>query len=78
MVLERLLGAIPGSQGTKVFVGTALCMGFCGVTFFGAKSQKDGHRLMDSSRPEDVQKGMDKAEEARLSRLISGSGVTKK
>ena len=68
-MVEKLLRHIPGGQGTKVVVGTALIMGFLGATFFGGKSKKAGHGAFDVDKPQQVQEGQDKAETARLQRF---------
>ena len=69
MVLNRLVNAIPGSQGTKVFVGTMGAFAFCAVTFFGGKATKSGHGAFDSDRPQAVQTAMDAAEKERLKKV---------
>ena len=69
MVLNRLVNAIPGSQGTKVFVGTTVALGLCALSFFGGKAKKSGHGAFDSDRPQAVQLSMDEAEKNRLKKI---------
>ena len=69
MVLNRLVNAIPGSQGTKVFVGTTVALGLCALSFFGGKAKKSGHGAFDSDRPQAVQLSMDEAEKIRFKKV---------
>ena len=73
-MLEGLINRIPGPTGVKVAVGTSAIMLFLGATFFGGKSGKagSGSNAFDVSKPESVQRGMDVAEQARLSRMLGG------
>jgi len=73
--LEALILRIPGPTSVKVAVGTAGIMLFLGATFFGGKSGKagSGSNAFDVNKPEAVQRNMDAAEEARLSRMLSKS-----
>ena len=70
--LEGLLNRIPGSRNTREFLGTAGIMGFLALTFFGGKTSKSGHNLMDVGKPESGQTLQESAEEARLSRFARG------
>lgn len=61
MVFYRMINALPGSQGFKVFVGTSSIMGFAGLTFFGAQRKSAGHNAFDVDKPEVVSKSMEDA-----------------
>jgi hypothetical protein len=49
-MIHRLLNNIPGSEGTKVFVGFVGIMSFCGFTFFGGKKKRSGEGAFDTER----------------------------
>ncbi|KAF1322195.1 hypothetical protein FI667_g11409, partial [Globisporangium splendens] len=51
-MLDKLLNKLPLSQGGKVFVGTALCLGICAIPL--TKKTKAGHDLFSSEKPQEV------------------------
>ena len=71
MGLEALMMKIPGPMSVKVAVGTTGIMLLLAGTFFGGKSGKAGENAFDVSKPENVQRNQDVAEEARLARFAS-------
>jgi len=72
-MLESLINRIPGPTSVKVAVGTGAIMLVLGATFFGGKSGKAGQNAFDVSKPESVQRDMDVAEQARLSRMLGAN-----
>ncbi len=78
-IIERGLRKfnLPGGQNTKVFVGTALILGFLGATFFGGKSKKAGHGAFDVDKPQSVQDGLDRSENNRMNRFVQNQGKDK-
>ena len=73
MGLEGLFNRVPGPMGVKVAVGTSAIMLFLAGTFFIPKGKGGGQNAFDVSRPESVQRSMDVAEEARLSRMLGSA-----
>jgi len=69
MVFYRIVSALPGSEGTKVFLGTTLALGLCAVTFYGGQKKKEGHGAFDLEKPQEVAVQMEAAEKERLKKI---------
>ena len=59
------------STKAKVRFGVFLSMAFCTVSFYamGGFTKKAGHGAFDVDKPDSVQRGMDKEEAIRISRM---------
>jgi len=52
-MIKQLLTKIPGGDNVRVFIGSTVLIGLCGIPVF-SKNEKRGHDLFSQEKPEAI------------------------